>query len=34
MIEALPAQVICNRKALPYLWTYREFVAENAYDGG
>ena len=34
MISALPPQAIFNRKALHYLWTYREFLAENAFDGG
>ena len=34
MILALPSQIIINRKALHYLWVYREFVAELAYDSG
>lgn len=34
MVAALPPQIIINRKALPYLWTYREFLAENAFESG
>ena len=34
MIAVLPPQVIINRKALHYLWTSREFLAEMAYDSG
>lgn len=30
----MPAQTIFNRKALHYLWTYRQFIAEAAYEGG
>lgn len=33
MIASLPAQIIIGRKALPYLWIYREVMAESAFDG-
>jgi hypothetical protein len=34
MMAVLPPQVIVNRKAVHYLWTYREFLAGMAYDAG
>jgi hypothetical protein len=34
MVAALPPQIIINRKALHYLWTSREYIAELAYDAG
>lgn len=34
MLAALPSQCILSRKALHYLWTFREFLAENAFEGG
>jgi hypothetical protein len=33
MLSALPSQVILGRKALHYLWIYRETMAENAFEG-
>lgn len=31
MLVALPPQVILSRKALHYLWIYREAMAESAF---
>lgn len=33
MLAALPPQVLLGRKALHYLWIYREVMAESAFDG-
>ena len=34
MLAAMPAHVIIPRKSAPYLYAYRQFLADLAYVGG